>query len=1099
MKYATILFVMMVFASVAWPLGAQSRSNIVSLDVTEAPLAEVIGKIEAQTSYLFVYNVAVDLQQKVTVHADKADLDGVLADIFARTPVTYQINGSNITLIPKSASNAEPQVRKLTGHVFDAAGNPIAGAYVLESDTYNGTTTDFDGAFELVLQTENPVLRVEFLGFVPGVVNVEGRSDLTVVLQEDAISLEGTVVTALGIRRSEKALNYSVQNVKGEDILAGNDVNFVNSLNGRVAGVTINASSSGAGGESKVVMRGQKSISQSSNALYVIDGVPILDNGNAGSTGIGSSGRTDPMSDINPENIESISVLTGAAAAALYGSNAANGAVVITTKKGAAGKTELTVSSNTEVATPIVLFEFQNRYANLDGQAASWGPLMTKANTYNPVTDFYRTGITTTENVTFTTGNDHNQVFASVGAVNTRGIVPNNVYRKYNFTIRNTSTFLKDRMHLDLGASYIIQYDRNRRNQGIYANPVVPAYLYPRGENWDYAKTYEVYDAERNINVQNWEWMGNGGLEWDNPYWTCYRNLSYVSKKRYMFNAGLTYDILDWLKIAGRVRVDNSVLTDKSRRYATTNTVLTSGSLYGYLGDSYVNEYQTYGDVLLMMDRHFGRDWSVNANVGASIQDMKTESEYVSGPIREGGLPNVWNYGQVAVGRLGGGTGGWHDQTQSVFGSVEVGFKGAAYLTGTARNDWASQLAGSHSLESGFFYWSLGGSLVLNQIIPMGKAVDLLKVHGSWASVGLPFKRYIANPTYSWNGTSGSWETSKAYPVYDLKPERTKSWEIGLSFKGLGGLSLDFTYYDALTYNQTFDSSLSVSSGYSTLYVQTGEVRNRGIELGLGYEHRWGKFGWNTNATLSMNRNRIEELMSNYVHPETGAVVTLDELNVGGLNYATFILRPGGSLGDVYTSVDLFRDSNGNPYISGDGQVSRNTGIGYQKLGSVFPKANLAWNNNFSFGNFNFGALVTARIGGIVYSATQAYLDYFGVSEDTALAREAGGVQTGDFTIPAQNWYQIVGAQGGIPQYYTYDATNIRISEAHIGYTIPKKWLGNIVSLDISVVARNLLMIYCKAPFDPESVASSGNYYQGMDSFMLPSTRNIGLSLRLKF
>ena len=1078
-------------------ISASAQNVRVTLNMENEMLETVMDAIEQQVQLLFVVDDGVNLDHRISINVNNAPLSVALDKMVSGMDVSWSISETNIIVSPKVPLKS----RKVTGKVVDNKGLPVPGVSVLIEKTNMGTVTDLDGFFALEVPGENLDDRLEFnsLGYNVEYVPIGKRNVINVTLAESALELEGTVVTALGIKRSRKALNYNVQEVSSDDMNTVRDVNFVNALNGKVAGVTINSSSSGVGGESQVIMRGVKSISQGSGALYVIDGVPILTSGESGTTGVGSEGRIDPMSDINPEDIQSVSVLTGAAAAALYGSNAANGAIVITTKKGEAGKTELTFSSNTEVLTPIVRYQFQNRYANKDGEAASWGPLMTTPNTLDPVKDFFQTGIVATENVTFSTGNDRNQVFASVGAVNSRGVVPNNAYNKYNFSIRSTSTFLKDKLHLDVGASYVIQTDRNNTNQGIYSNPLTAVYLYPRGESWEFAKTFEVYDPERNINVQNWEWMGNGGLEWDNPYWSSYRVLREHDKKRYMFNASLTYDILDWLKVTGRVRVDNSSVEFEDKKYATTNTTLTGGSLYGHFSHRETFDDQTYADALMTMDKRFGQDWTVNATLGASISDMQHRSFHVGGSIRDGGLPNVFTVGQINNNNVGRSLSSWHDQTQSVFGSAEVGFKGAVYLTATGRNDWPSQLAGSHSVQKGFFYSSVGGSVVLSQLIDMPDAIEYLKVYGSWASVGLPFKRFIANPTYSWNGANGAWETAKNYPMYDLRPERTNSWEAGVSFKGLGGFSFDFGYYDALTFNQTFDSQLSVSSGYTTLYVQTGQVRNRGIELSLGYDHDWGKFGWNTNFTLSMNKNIVESLMDGYVHPETGEVVTMPELNVGGLNYARFILRAGGSLGDMYTSTDLLRDDNGNPYITADGKVSRTATDGYKYLGSVFPKANLAWNNEFTFGDLSLGVLVSARLGGIVYSATQAYMDYFGVSEATALARDAGGVPAGDFIVDSREWYQLVGAQGGLPQYYIYDATNVRISEAHIGYTIPKKVLGNVCSLTVSFVGRNLLMIYCKAPFDPESVASTTNYYQGIDSFMMPSTRNVGLSLRLKF
>ena len=1080
---------------------AEASAQKVTVKGNAISLAQVVEAVEQQTNYLFIYNENVDLNKKVPVNLSDASIETVLATVFAGTGINYSISGSNITLTPEPVQQQQaPVSRTVSGTVTDNNGLPVMGASVMIDGTTVGVVTDLDGRYSLTVPSsyKNANLVFSSLGYESTTIHWNGQAKLDATLSEEALELEGTVVTALGIKRSEKALNYNVQQIESDKITRVKDVNFVNALNGKVAGVTINASSSGVGGETKVVMRGNKSISQSSNALYVIDGVPVFTNGDSGSTGMGSEGVTDPMADINPEDIESVSVLTGAAAAALYGSNAANGAIVITTKKGSAGKTQLTVSSNTEVMQPVIYYQFQNRYGNADGQAVSWGTPLSTPNTYNPATDFFRMGAVSTNNVSFSTGNDHNQTFASVGAVNSQGILPNNTYNKYNFSIRNTSTFLQDKLHLDLSAQYIMQNDRNVTNQGVYSNPVAPAYLYPRGEDWEYAKVFEKYDPERKIYVQNWEWQKLGGIEWDNPYWDCYRILRQHDKKRYMVSGSLTYDITDWLKITGRARVDNAYTISTDNKYATTNTTLTGGSLYGHMNNKESHDYQTYADVLLVANKRIN-EFTINANAGASISDMQHHSFEVAGALRSDGLPNVFVVGQIRDDAVSRGISDWREQTQSVFGSFELGWKGAIYLTATARNDWPSQLAGPHSDKSSFFYPSVGASVVLSQLIPMPKQIQFLKLRGSWAQVGLPFKRYIANPTYAWDSSSKAWETSKNYPMYNLLPENTDSWEAGLTFKGFNGFSFDISYYDAVTYNQTFNPKLSVSSGYTNLYVQTGSVRNNGIELTTGYEREWKHFNFSTDVTFSHNHNVVEKLMEGYVHPETGAIVSLKELNMGGHGSARFILRPGGTLGDLYTNADLARDENGDILVDKDGKISRAATDEYKLLGSVFPEANIGWNNNFELYGVNFGFLLSARIGGIVYSATQSYLDNFGVSEVTAAARDLGYVQAGKYTIDPQNWYTVISNSDGLPQYYCYDATNVRLSEAHIGYTIPRKVFGDKCDLNISVVGRNLLMIYCKAPFDPESMAASGNYYQGIDYFMVPSTRNLGLSLRLQF
>lgn len=1078
---------------------AYAQSAQVSLSMQDVSLEQVMKEVERQTGYLLVYHENIDLQQTVSVNIQNVSVTEALNRICSGRNVSYRLSGSNISLYPmEDRSLASRLVR---GCVTDVAGQPVIGASVMLEGTTNGVITDIDGNYQIEISSTSAMFKVECLGYEPVQVEVGDRTVVNVTMTETSLALEGTVVTALGIRRSEKALNYNVQQVDNSAITTVKDANFINSLNGKIAGVTINASSSGVGGESKVVMRGTKGISQSSNALYVIDGVPMYTMADNGSTDYGSRGRTEAIADLNPEDIESISVLTGAAAAALYGSHASNGAIIVTTKKGSEGKIEVTVSSNTEVMTPFMLPSFQNRYGNQAGVAASWGDKLLSYNYmgYDPARDFFQMGVTGTETVTVSAGNKHNQTYASASAVDSRGIVPNNGYHRYNFSFRNTTSLLQDKLSLDVSAQYVIQSDRNMVNQGIYSNPLVPVYLYPRGEDWEYAKIYEQYDPTRKIMTQNWEWMGKGGIEWDNPYWTAYRNLRDNNKQRYMLSAGLNWDILDWLKLSGRVRVDNTDNDYTEKEYATTNPTLTEGSSNGYYQIERSKERQTYADVTLLVNKRFGTDWTLNANLTASISDIRRDVFSNRGGIRQDGLPNLFNVFQLDNSTAKRSQSGWREQVQSVLGSVEVGYKGTYYLTMTGRNDWPSQLAGPHSVKSSFFYPSIGGSIVISEMFDMPDCIDFLKVRGSWASVGLPFARFIANPTYKWNNSTGAWETAKSYPMYDLKPEKTNSWEVGVTLKAFDGLSLDVSYYDTRTFNQTFDSQLSVSSGYTALYVQTGNVRNRGVELSLGYDHQWGIFGWSSNYTFSTNHNEVLELMENYIHPETGNVISLDQLKVGGFSNAAFVLTPGGTLGDLYTTVDLNRDEFGNVYVDKDGNISRNAEIGYRKLGSVFSKANMAWNNDFNVGNLNFGFLISARLGGIVYSATQARLDNFGVSEASALARDNGGVMVDGYSIDPYKWYSVVGADSGIPQYYTYDATNVRLQEAHIGYTIPRKKLGGLMDITLSLVGRNLWMIYCKAPFDPESIATAGNYYQGIDSFMMPSTRNVGFSLRLKF
>lgn len=1075
-----------------------------TLSTPRTTLGTVIKQIQSQSKYQFFYN---DKLSTVTVEPLKvkdASLEQVLNVLLGNKDITYKIEDNIIYLSEKGAANSVQQQngkeRTITGQVVDSKGEPLIGVSILVKGTTDGAITDLDGNYRIVTKSNNPIIIYSYIGYKTQEIPLKGQTAINITMMDDTQVIDEVVVTALGIKRSEKALSYNVTQVDAESALAVKDANFINSLNGKVAGLNINSSSSGIGGASKVVMRGSRGIEQSSNALYVIDGIPMYNlSASGGSEEMQSQGSTEAIADINPDDIESMSVLSGAAAAALYGSNASNGAIVITTKKGKVGRVALTVSSNTEMLTPFVMPQFQNRYGT-SGTDASWGRKLNEANYrgYDPASDYFQTGLIGTESVTLSTGTEHNQTYLSAAAVNSRGIIPNNKYDRYNFTFRNTTLFLEDKMKLDVGAQYIMQKDRNMVNQGLYANPLSSAYLFPRGNDWEDYKMYERYDLERNMYTQYWP-QGGGSFRLQNPYWINYRNLRENDKDRYMLSAALSYDILSWLNIAGRVRLDNSYNTYTQKYYASTIATIAEGE-NGFYGVTNTRDKQTYADFLLNINKTFGEDWSLTANIGASYSDNRSEALAVSGPIAANGLPNFFTVAQLDKETGKREETGYREQTQSIFASAEVGYKSTYYLTLTGRNDWPSQLAGPNSKQTSFFYPSVGTSIVLSELLKLPESISYLKLRASWASVGLPFGRFLAYPTFSWNSSTGAYSSQSAYPLYDLKPERTDSWEVGLTARFLKHFNLDVSFYNTKTYNQTMDAKLSPTGGYSTFYAQTGNVRNRGVELSLGYKNTWNKFTWSSNYTFSANKNKILSLIDGYINPVTGEEITKDRMDVGGLSKTRFILKVGGSLGDLYSQSDLLRDSNNKIYVNEDGNVTVNDKADDIYLGSVFPKANMAWRNDFQYGNWGLGFLLTARLGGVVYSATQAVLDSYGVSEATAAARDNGGVViNGNDMIDAQKWYTVVGADSGIPQYYTYSATNLRLQEASVSYTIPRKKLKNIMDITLSLVGRNLWMIYCKAPFDPESVATTGNYYQGIDYFMMPSLRSVGFNLKLKF
>lgn len=1086
-----------------------------TLSTSRTNLGTVIKQVQTQSNYQFFYNDKLSTVVVEPVNMRNASLEAVLTKLLEKTNISYKVEDNIVYLSEKNTKNVNQspeQKHTVTGTVADKQGEPLIGVSVLVKGTRNGAITDMNGNYKLVVQGNNPVLAFSYIGYKTQEIALNGRTTVNITLQDDTQLIDEVVVTALGIKRAQKALSYNAQQVNADEFSTIKDANFINTLSGKVAGVTINTSSSGVGGASKVVMRGAKSIDQSNNAMYVIDGIPMFNTGGEGSKEFGSVGTTEAIADINPEDIESLTVLNGAAASALYGSNAANGVVLITTKSGKAGKASLTFTQNTEFLNPFVLPKFQNTYGtgsggvNATDTELSWGAKLNSGNYmgYSPKSDYFNTGIVTTETATLSVGSERNQTYASVSAVNSNGIIPNNTYDRMNFSIRNTTSFLNDKMKLDVGASYIKQKDNNMTNQGVYQNPLVGAYLFPRGGDWNDVKMYEEWNIQRKIYTQRWDYVASYTAQ--NPYWISYRNLRRNSKDRYMINGSLSYDILDWLNVSGRVRTDFAHNKYTEKLFATTNTTLTEGSTTGFYGEKSTRDRQTYADILANINKNFTEDIAFTANIGASISDIIQDYTEISGPLMDGtydgAIPNVFNVMQINRKKLKPYQYKYHDQTQSVFASTEVGYKGAYYLTLTGRFDWPSQLAGDQSSKKGFFYPSVGTSFILSEILPMPKQIEYLKLRASFASVGLPFERHLAQRYHLWKEEIMGYNPNyEHYPIAFLDPQKTDSWELGITTRFLKGFKLDLSLYHAKTRNQVFNANLSASSGYENYYAQSGSVTNKGIEASLGYEKEWSGFRWSTNYTVSANKNKINELANNLVNPITGELYPVETLTLKALGDTKFILKKGGTLGDLYSLSDLQRDANGNIYVDANGKVVKmSVADDPVKLGSVLPKANMSWRNDFSWKNFNLGFMISARLGGIVYSTTQAILDSQGVSEASEKARENGGIRiNGTDIIDPQIWYETIGTSSNIAQYYTYSATNVRLQEVSLGYTFPKSMLWGIGDVTVSLIGRNLLMIYNKAPFDPESVATTGNNYQGIDYFMMPSTRSMGFNVKFRF
>lgn len=1070
---------------------AQTVKRDVKLDFTNTSIAKVIESIEKQSGYSFFYNSDINTNQKTSIKMTSNDINQIVTSLLKNTSIDYRITDKRIVLFIKKSGTEQQKSYAVSGVINDSSG-PVIGASI-STKNGQGTITSIDGDFRLENIHVGDVLTVSYIGYQTQNIVFNGQTRLNIVLSEEATELEQVVVTALGIKRSEKALSYNVQQLSSDDITTVKDANFMNSLNGKVAGVTINSSASGAGSAARVVMRGVKSITKSNNALYVIDGIPMFNVVNEGTdTGItADQPGSDAVADINPEDIESINMLTGPAAAALYGNAAASGVVLINTKKGTKDKTNISVSSSTTFSTPTMLPKMQSKYGNKDGVFASWGDLVNS--NYDPE-KFFRTGVNTINSVSLSTGTSKNQTYVSVSATNSNGILPNNKYERYNVSGRNTASFLNDKLVLDFGANLIFQNDRNMTAQGRYFNPLTALYLFPRGENFDAIRMYERYNEGLGIYEQYWPYETQS-MELQNPYWTMNRIVRENKKKRFMTNASLKWNIIDGIDITGRLKYDKTDMRSTDKRYASTIEQFASD--YGGYYDNRKEYSSFYGDIMLNIAKSFNENmWSVNANIGASINDQREEQ------IGHGGnLEGIYNF--FAVHNIDTSAkyrriqSGYIQQSKGVFINAEVGYKSMFYLTATGRNDWESQLAFSEA--SSFFYPSVGLSGVISSMARLPEWISFLKVRGSYTEVGTSFERFITRPTYEFNIASGKWSSTSIYPMRNLKPEKTRSWEFGLNSKWLDNrLSFDLTYYKSNTINQTFTADLSISSGYSKAYIQSGNVRNEGIEMALGYSDKWNGFAWDSHLTLSWNKNKIIKLTEGSINPMTGEPITKDNYDMGQLGNldARVKLYKGGSIGDVYATHRIKRDGNGNVFVSQEGKIEIES-VDEFKLGSILPKTNMGWSNNFSYKGVNLGMTLTARFGGIALSGTQSVLDQYGVSQVTANYRDTGGVPINHGYVDTEKYFDTV---KGYAAYYTYSATNVRLAELSLSYTLPKEWFRDKLRMTVGLVGKNLWMIYCKAPFDPEATASTqSNYYQSYDYFMQPTTRNLGFSVKLNF
>jgi TonB-linked SusC/RagA family outer membrane protein len=1088
-----------------------AQGTKISISLSNVPVEQVLNKIEETSDFVFLFNdETIDKTRTVSVDSRSESIGKVLNRIFQGTNVSHTVVDKQIILYTSKETGITQQGNgtiRVTGTVTDTYKEPLVGVNVVVKGSSTGTITDVDGKFSLFVKPGDE-LEFSYVGYVTHRVKATTAGNLSVALKEDAIMASEVVVTALGIMKKEKSLTYSTQVVNGNELTRAKDPNLINALAGKTAGVSILSSAAGMGGSVKVNIRGNRSVSGSNQPLYVVDGVPINSDANnqtattiGGNNDSGNRDGGDGISNLNPDDIESMSILKGPAASALYGNSAANGVVVITTKKGKVGRTSITFNSNTTWEDAVHgRPEFQNNYG---GTTTSWGKDGSgKYIHINGSPDyldmFLKTGFTTINSLALSTGTEGTQFYISYANTSATGTVENSSLNKHNFNFRQTANFLDKRLTTDANINLMYQNVKNRPTPGgFYMNPLVGLYRFPRGgvnggESLAYyMDNYKYYDAERNMYLQNWYTGVDGGWE-QNPYWLTNMQPGEDIRYRTLANLSISFKINDHFDIKARGNVDFIANNYEMKMYAGTASALT-GSSNGNNGryiSNQDNSLDLYGDVMLVYKQTFG-DFEINATAGAAIKDASWKSmgldSYPDGLYN----PNLFTINNIIGGYPSLGKG--HSQEQSVFFSGQLGWREQLYLDVTGRNDWVSSLGGTKYEKSGFFYPSLGLTWLLNETLKLPEWITLGKVRGAWSKVGNGLPQYIANPRNS-VGRGGTVNYNTTAPFSELRPEMTTAIEVGTEWRFWGSrLEFDFTYYKSNTRDQLFTLPAPSGSQYTTYYVNAGNVQNQGIEVMLsGSPVITDSFTWKTGVNFSTNKNKVLEL-----HPELGYF----SLSGGTSNSYALRLEVGGSFGDIYGRT-FKRDEQGKIAYDDNGLPIPNSGD-LKKIGNTAADFNIGWNNTLTYKGFSLYFLIDGRFGGEVLSLTEAELDKQGVSKRTGIDRDRGYVEFDGKQISAvEGFYNTVGGRDGVTEHYIYNATNIRLRELSLGYSLPNSLFANmkfIKGIDLSLIGRNLLFFMNNAPYDPDGTLSVGNGLQGVHAFGMPSTRSFGFNLKVNF
>lgn len=1023
------------------------------------------------------------------------------------------------------AIDISQQDTKITGTVEDEFG-PVAGASVVIKGTTNGTMTDMDGHFTLEGVKKGDIIQISFIGFATQDIPYTGQTALNVKLEEDAQKLDEVVVTALGMKRDKKALGYAMQELKGDELLSSREPNLANSLSGKVSGLQIVRSSNGVGGSSKIVLRGNNSLTGSNQPLIVVDGTP-MDNFTGGVDDVwGNSGADmgNGLSDINPEDIESMTVLKGASATALYGSRAGNGVILITTKSGKKNE-GLGITVNAGITTESIFLkpDMQNSFGQgsvgaYDNQSRlSWGPKaegqtvtdwmgrQVPLRTYDNIDAFFNTGTSFNEGISFQQNIKGTSVFSSINRSDDAGITPESKLNKTNITLRAT-TFLDEaeKWKVDAKVNYINLNAHNRPIQGVNpSNAFNTIYNLPRSLN--------VADFKNSVDEDgNMIWWDASKNPQENPYWVTKYRQNNDTRNRLLGNIALKYAPTNWFNVELRGGTDYYTTTKNEKVYAGGNT--TPSGLYSEGSETfYENNYSFLATA--NKDNLIDRLGGFVTFGGNLMIQRRTKMNASAGELL---VPNLFSLNNginkpTVTSEL------IRRKMNSLYGSLQLNWNGYLFLDITARNDWSSTMS---KANRSYFYPSVSLSGVISDMVPklggqMPEWFTFAKVRASYAEVGNDLDPYqLYNNFTVGKDENGNTTAAPGNVLYDssVRSELIKSWEAGFDIRFFNNrLGLDAAWYKTNATRQLLNLPMDPFSGYSSRKVNAGNIQNEGVEIslnGLILDNPKG-LSWNSTAQFSLNRNKIIDL---YPGVTLYDIKTLDAIQIVAVQGSYY----GDIYGQTFQRVEDKNDPNYGKIIVGEDGLPLIT-TGKSKVGNQSPDWMLGWTNSFSYKGFNLSFLVDFRIGGDLYSATASNLYTRGNAAGTVVNGERqdfivpnsvvqtpNGYTENKVPVTHQNYWERIGSTGnyGLPEMYTYDATNIRLRNITLGYDFNKAMLKNtpFQRLRLSATCNNVWMIHYNLPgIDPESVSATNTNATGFENGAAPTSRSFTFNVTVGF